>query len=81
MFIVLSAPAFNIYTYLHGKTKPFFFKVIFYIVGNVMQGNKVIYNILGGPHKNKTRPLPCKSLAQGHKPPQIVVEIRQDLCL
>lgn len=84
MFIILSVPAFNIYIYLHGKKKtpPFFFLMLSSnIVGNVTQGNKDTYNSIGGQHENKSKPLPCKTLAQWHKSSQIVVDIKEDSCL
>lgn len=81
MFIILSVPAFNIYIYLHGKKKnpPFFIKLSSNIVGNVTQGNKATYNSIGCQCENKTRPLPCKTLAQLHNPCQSVV--KEDSCL
>jgi len=51
------------------------------IVGNVSQGNKAIYNNIGGQHENKTRPRPCKTLAQLHKTSRSVVDIKEDQCL
>lgn len=37
-------------------------------------------NSVGGQYENKTRPLPCKTLAQQHEPSQSLVDIKEDSC-
>lgn len=67
MFIVFSVPAFNIYTYLHGKTKSFFFfKVIFTLWEMLYKETKPYVASMEVNAKTKPDPLHA-SLAQRHK--------------